>query len=72
MSKNTMRSGYKILWTDHAISELKYTIDYLEVNWTEKELKKLAAKLDHTTIEIISKNPEIFPSSFEKKEYEKP
>ncbi len=61
-----MKSGYKILWTDHAISELKETIKYLENNWTEKEIRKFAAKLDHT-VELISKMPEIFPESFEKK-----
>jgi len=54
-----MKSSYKILWTDHAISELKETIEYLETNWTEKELRKFTAKLDHT-IELISKMPEIF------------
>ena len=34
-----MKNGYKILWTDHAISELKGTIAYLENHWTEKELR---------------------------------
>ena len=53
-----MKSGYKILWTDHAISELKETIEYLENKWTERELRRFAAKLDHT-IELISKSPEI-------------
>ena len=61
-----MKSGYKILWTDHALSELKETIEYLENNWTEKELRKFSAKLDHT-IELISKTPEIFPDSYDKK-----
>jgi len=61
-----MESGYRILWTDHAISELKETIEYLENNWTEKELRSFSAKLDHT-IELISKTPEMFPDSFEKK-----
>ena len=61
-----MESGYKILWTDHAISELKETIEYLENNQTEKELRKFSAKLDHT-IELISKTPELFPNSCEKK-----
>ncbi|EIJ39012.1 hypothetical protein JoomaDRAFT_2014 [Galbibacter orientalis DSM 19592] len=65
-----MKSGYKILWTDHAISELKETIEYLETNWTEKELRKFTAKLDHT-IELISKMPEIFLESIEIKEYPK-
>jgi plasmid stabilization system protein ParE len=58
-----MKSGYKILWTDHAISELKETIEYLENKWTERELRTFSAKLDHT-IELISKSPEIFPVSF--------
>ncbi|WP_335965388.1 type II toxin-antitoxin system RelE/ParE family toxin [Galbibacter sp. PAP.153] len=65
-----MKSGYKILWTDHAISELKETIEYLENNWTERELRTFSAKLDHT-IELISKTPEIFPASFQKKDIRK-
>lgn len=65
-----MKSGYKILWTDQAIYELKETVEYLENNWTEKELRKFAAKLDHT-IELISKMPEIFPESVEKSIFEK-
>ena len=32
-----MKSGYKILWTDHAISEIEQTIEYLENNWSEKD-----------------------------------
>jgi plasmid stabilization system protein ParE len=55
-----MKSGYKVFWTDHAFSELKDTYRHLEENWTEKEL-------DHT-IELISKNPELFQVSKKKKE----
>ena len=65
-----MKSGYKILWTDHAKSELKETIEYLEKKWTERELRTFSVKLDHT-IELISKSPEIFPVSFEKKNIRK-
>jgi plasmid stabilization system protein ParE len=61
-----MISGYKILWTDHAISELQETIEYLDTNWTEKELRHFSAKLDHT-IELISKTPKLFPDATEKK-----
>ena len=61
-----MKSGYKIFWTDHAISELKETIDYLENNWTEKELRKLSNALDKT-LNLISQNPYIFQSSDFKK-----
>ncbi|HTO17458.1 MAG TPA: hypothetical protein VLZ83_16955 [Edaphocola sp.] len=65
-----MKSGYKILWTDHSISELKDTIEYLENNWTEKEIRKFFGKLDHT-VELISKMSEISPESFEKKNIQK-
>ena len=61
-----MKSGYKILWTDHALSELKNTIEYLEENWTERELKNFSQELDHI-IELISKNPELFQISKKKK-----
>ena len=65
-----MKSGYRVLWTDHAVQELQQTIDYLEKNWTEKEIKKFVSKLDHT-VSLISKTPEIFPQSFEKKNIRK-
>ncbi len=38
-----MKSGYKIYWTDNALAELKETFEYLEKNWTEKELKNLSS-----------------------------
>ena len=62
-----MKSGYRVLWTDHAISELKDTLEYLEINWTEKELINFSKELDHI-IELISKNPELFQVSKKKKE----
>ena len=62
-----MKSGYKVLWTDHAISELKDTIEYFEENWTERELSNFSEELDHT-VELISKNPELFQVSKKKKE----
>ena len=54
-----MESGFKILWTDHAFK-------YLEDNWTEKEIVKLAWKIEHT-VELISQSPEIFQESPDKK-----
>lgn len=60
-----MGSGFKIVWTDHALSELEQTIKYLEENWTDRELRIFATKLDHI-IELVSKAPELFPSSLEK------
>lgn len=65
-----MENGYKILWTDNALEELDQTVEFLETNWTVKELRNFASKLDHI-LEIISKSPEIFPADFNKKEIRK-
>jgi len=60
-----MKNGYKIEWTDNALSELKTIFEYLEKNWTEKELKKLSNEIERT-INLISSNPKLFPISEEK------
>ncbi len=62
-----MKSGFKILWTDFALTELEKTIDYLQENWTEKELGVLFLKLEET-LSLISQNPNLFQVSDEKKE----
>ena len=35
-----MRSGYKVLWTDHGLSKLNQVYKYLEEEFTTKELLK--------------------------------
>jgi len=57
-----MKSGYSIFWTENAVNELSDTINYLEKNFTEKEIKKLAKQIENT-IELISRNPNVFPKS---------
>ena len=57
-----MKSGYKIQWTEHALEELKETFEYLELNWTERESRKLSEKIEHV-IKLISDNPFLFPES---------
>jgi len=57
-----MKSGYKILWTDHALNELSDTYEYLELHFTERELKKLSTELERT-LNLISQNPYLFPIS---------
>ena len=57
-----MKSGYKIKWTDNALSELKTTFEYIENNWTEKELRKLSNEIERT-LNLISNNPNLFPKS---------
>ena len=44
--KKYMESGYKILWTDHALEELAKTFEYLETHFTNKEIKKLSVEID--------------------------
>jgi plasmid stabilization system protein ParE len=57
-----MKSGYNIAWTTNAINELNKTIQYLEQNFTDKEIKKLVAKIESVTT-ILTINPRIFPKS---------
>ncbi len=57
-----MKSGYKIDWTNNALSELKETYQYLEENWTEKELKNLSHAIEKT-LKLISHNPNLYPLS---------
>ena len=62
-----MKSGYKILWTDFALKELEKTVEYLEENWTEKELRNLAENIEEK-VALISQNPNLFQASNYKKE----
>ena len=62
-----MTNGYKILWTDFALSELEKTIEYLEENWTERELRNLAVEIEET-LNLLSHNPNLFQASDIKKE----
>ena len=62
-----MINGYKILWTDFALSELEKTIEYLEENWTERELRNLAVEIEET-LTLLSHNPNLFQASDIKKE----
>ena len=61
-----MKSGYKLFWSDRALSDLRNITDYLSENWTEKELKTFAKKLDRR-LEIITFNPRLFPLTMERK-----
>lgn len=57
-----MKSGYRIVWTNHALNELQNTIHYLEENWTVKELQNLATSIEEA-ISLISHNPYLFQVS---------
>lgn len=62
-----MTNGYKILWTDFALSELKDAIDYLQENWTERELQNFSREIEKT-VNLLSHNPNLFQASDLKKE----
>ena len=52
----------KIKWTVQASNSLEDLIDYLEIHWSKREIKKLETKLAKT-ISIIADLPEVFPAS---------
>lgn len=53
---------YKVFWTEEAVRNLEEIIDYLYSEWTEKEVANFKAKLS-VKIDLISKNPKMFPVS---------
>lgn len=57
-----MESTYSLIWSDEALSNLKSIIDYLEHQWSEKEIKKFAQLLDNQ-LRLIATNPLLFPKS---------
>lgn len=57
-----MKNGYNFFWTSNALQELNQTIEYLEENFSEKELKNLAQKTE-SVLQLISANPDLFPKS---------
>lgn len=61
-----MKSGYKLMWSDRAISDLKNIIVYLTENWTRKEIQNFVRKLDKR-IDLISASPNLFPRSAKRK-----
>ena len=57
-----MKSGYRLLWSDNALRELRQTFNYLEENFTDREIRRLASKLE-LTLRLIQNNPTTFPVS---------
>ncbi len=57
-----MINTYKIIWSDEALTNLDAILKYLEIYWTEKEIKRFLNNLDKR-IKLISLNPLIFPST---------
>jgi plasmid stabilization system protein ParE len=65
-----MRSGYKMMWSDRAITDLKNIIDYLTKNWTRREIQNFSRRLDKR-LDLISVNPNLFPRTTKRKNVRK-
>jgi|SRR5690606_15278366 len=52
----------KIVWTHQAKRGLQVVLEYLEREWTRKEILKLENNLQ-TLLSQIIKNPELYPNS---------
>lgn len=61
-----MKSGYKVVWTDHALKELGLTFQYLQLNFSEKEISRLANRIE-VVVRSISTFPKLYPESFRQK-----
>jgi len=61
-----MKSDYKIAWTDHALEELGQTFQYLQLNFSEKEISRLANKIE-SVLRDIPKCPKLYPESSQQK-----
>lgn len=57
-----MINGYRVFWTDNALDELKATIEYLQLNFSEIEVSYLARKIESILLNI-SNFPELYPAS---------
>ncbi|MGB1018910.1 MAG: type II toxin-antitoxin system RelE/ParE family toxin [Chitinophagales bacterium] len=55
-----MKSIYKISWSGNAIKELENTIDYLEKNFSMKEISNLVLEIEKVSA-LLAKNPKLFP-----------
>lgn len=61
-----MKSGYKIFWSEAALSDLQNIIDYLSENWTSKEIQNFAKRLEKR-VELIVLNPKLFAKTSKRK-----
>ena len=61
-----MKTGYNIEWTSEAERNLIAIFDYLEENWTQREISNFAIQLD-SNLEYISEHPAAFPFYSEEK-----
>lgn len=61
-----MKSGFRVFWTDNALSELQQTFDYLRDNFGEAEVRRLAREIEFV-LKYISNFPRAYPESEKQK-----
>lgn len=61
-----MKSGYKLFWSDRALEDLQNIIKYLEEEWSQREIRNFAKRLDRR-LEVISTSPRLFPKTAKRK-----
>ena len=52
----------KIVWTPQALKGLKRVLQYLDAEWSKKEILNLEVKL-YAVLDQISKQPQLFPKT---------
>jgi len=57
-----MKNTYKLIWSDEALKNLQGIIEYLEFNWTGREIKNFVQLLDKQ-LKLIERNPFLFALS---------
>jgi len=55
-----MKNGYSVTWSDEALRNLDDIFNYLETNFSEREIRRFARKLDKMVAAIVSQ-PDAFP-----------
>jgi plasmid stabilization system protein ParE len=60
-----MKNGYSIKWSLQARDDLKNIINYISSNWTDKEVREFAKKLNKR-LNVIANFPALFPKTLQK------
>jgi len=61
---------FKFIWSQEAISNLEEILDYLVLNWSQKEIIQFKKKLTRQ-IDLIIQFPKMFPVSMHNSELRK-
>ena len=60
-----MANGYKLFWSEKALSDVQEILDFLSLHYTTREVRAFVRKLDKR-INLISQSPKVFPVSTKK------